>query len=193
MRREATGLAVLSACVLVGCVTPKIEYEPGTAPYTFDCDAHPGYYQEFNIHASNGKLRLAGFIALESVAARPDPYWNTQAKVSLLGLNEAPFVELYGYVRPESADRVYFSLRYGLKSSDVVAILPEKTTPVFAERGVGDPPIAFEITMNESRQLTASVGGAAKTVPAPQFDVIRARFTCSGTHTRFSYVTVTAE
>jgi len=59
--------------------------------------------------------------------------------------------------------------------------------------GVGDPPIAFALTMNESRQLTASVGEGKDTIQAAQFDVVRANLSCSGVHVRYSYVTVGPE
>jgi hypothetical protein len=98
VKRGTTALAVLSVCVLPGCGTqpPKLEYADGPGPYNFDCNAKAGYYDDLNIHAPNGKLRLAGFVQVDSVAARPDPRWITQTEVFLLGPTLTPFVSLLG-------------------------------------------------------------------------------------------------
>ena len=172
-------------CVLVGCAThSKIEYEPGTAPYTFDCDAQPGYLQEFNIHAPNGKLRLAGFIQLESVHTPQHPQWLPMVSISLQGLTQEPLVGFWGLINPRLPDQFLLALRNGLKPSD---------SQLFMAMGVGDPPMAFEVTLNESHQLTASVGRGKDTIQAAQFDVVRANLSCSGVHVRYSYVTVSAQ
>jgi hypothetical protein len=191
MKRKTTALAAL----LAGCAThpPKPFYADGPGPYNFDCSAPAGYYRSLNIHAPNGKLRIAGFIQFDDVAARPDAHWIRQAEVLLQGLTAGPFVSLWGFVRQEAPDKVYFALRYGLEPSQVNAFVPSQTSPIFAVMGVADPPYAFELTMNESRQLTVSVGGAVKTISVPQFELVRASLTCSGTHVRYSYVTISPE
>jgi len=186
MKRETRALTALSVYVLLGCAThpPKIEYEPGPAPYSFDCDAQPGYLQEFNIHAPNGKLRLAGFIEIESVHTPQHPKWRPMVSISLQGPTQEPLVGFWGVINPRLPEQFLLALRNGLKPSD---------SQLFMALGVGDPPIAFALTMNESRQLTASVGEGKDTIQAAQFDVVRANLSCSGVHVRYSYVTVGPE
>jgi hypothetical protein len=200
MKRETSALVILSACLSLGWAAspPNIEYEPGTAPYTFDCDAHPGYYQEFNIHAPNGKLRLSGFIQIVSVYTPQDPHWHPLVSVFLLSPTAQPFVGFWGFVNPKLPDEFLLSMRIGFKSSPDAALSGQigrnYTSEDFAVLGVGDgPPIAFEVTLNDSHQLTTSIGLGKKTIRSVPFDVVRANLSCSGTHVRYSQVTVSAE
>ena len=57
----------------------------------------------------------------------------------------------------------------------------------------GGPPIAFEVTLNDSHQLTKSVGLGRKTIQAAPFHVVRANLSCSGAHVRYSNVVVSAK
>jgi hypothetical protein len=77
-----------------------------------------------------------------------------------------------------------FDLRWGPK--------PSQRTPVF-EVVATDGPIPFELTLDESYQLTASVGGAVKSIFVPPFKVARASLYCSGAHVRYSDVVVSAQ
>jgi hypothetical protein len=177
---------------------PNIEYEPGTAPYTFDCDAHPGYYQEFNIHAPNGKLRLSGFIQIESVYTAQDPHWHPQVSVSLQGPTEQPFVGFWGFINSRLPDSVLVAMRVGSKPSADAAHSGQLggtfTSEDFAVLGVGGgPPIAFEVTLNDSHQLAASVGLGKKTIQVVPLEVVRANLSCSGMRVRYSNVVVNAQ
>jgi hypothetical protein len=197
MKREATALAAMS-CVLIGCAThpPELEYADGSGPHDSDCSAPTGYYRSLNIHAPKGKVRIAGFIQFEDVAAQPDPHWIRQAEILLQGMTASPSVSLAGFVSQRAPDKVYFALRYVLEPSQVNEILPSQTSPIFAVQAVADPPYAFELTMNEACQLAVSVGGAATTISVPQMSLsalVRASLTCSGTDVRYSDVTVSAE
>lgn len=197
MKRAATALAALS-CALFGCATqpPKLVYADGPGPHDFDCAARAGYYRSLNIHVLNGKLRIAGFIQFESAAEQPDPHWIRQAEIALQGPEGSPAVSLWGFIRQDTADNVHFALRYVLEPWQVNKILSSQTSPIFAVRAVADLPYAFELTMDESGQIKASVGTAETTISLPQIrqlDLVRASLTCSGTHVRYSSVTVNAQ
>jgi hypothetical protein len=187
VKRATTGLAILFMWGSLGCATrpPKPYFANGPGPHDFDCDAPPGYYRELNIHATKGKLRLAGFIQVESVHTPQDPHWYPQAAIVFKGLTEAPFVGFRAFVNPRLPDQFLFALRPGLTPSD--------DSQVFMAMGVGDPPTAFELTLSESHQLTASVGRGKDTTKTAQFDVVRASLSCSGTHVRYSYITISAQ
>src|SRR5215813_10455889 len=115
MKRETTALAVLSLCALAGCATqpPKIEFADGPGPHAFDCEAHATYYQDFNIHTPNEKLRLTGNMQVVSIAEHPDRHWRSGITVYLRVEPEDPLVGLVGRVYPEvSPDKIWFSLRW---------------------------------------------------------------------------------
>jgi hypothetical protein len=193
MKREVIALTA-SSCALIGCATRPRElvYADGPGPYDFNCSAPAGYARSLNLHVPNGKLRIAGFIQFEDVAA-PDAHWFRQAEIYLQGTTGVPFVSLWGFVSQEAPDKINFALHHVLEPSHENKVLPSQTSPIFAVMGVTDPPLAFELTMNDSRQLRVSVGGAVTTFSVPQFDVLRASLTCSGTHVRYSAVTVSAQ
>lgn len=200
MKRKTTLLAVLSAtCVLVGGATPpSFQYEPGTAPYTFDCNAPPRYVQEFNIPAPNGRLRLSGFMQIESVNKPESQRWHPAVSVFLQGRTDAPYEGFQGTVNPSIPDQFLLVMQIGLKQSADAAFSGQGGEIVkskdFAVLGVGDgPPIAFELTLNDSHELTASVGLGRKAIKALPFEVVRANLNCSGTHVRFSNVVVSPQ
>jgi hypothetical protein len=200
MKRDASALVVLvSVCLLVGCAThPSFQYEPGTAPYTFDCNAQPGYVQEFNIPAPNGPLRLSGFIQIESINTPESQRWHPAVSVFLQGRTDAPFEGFQGAVNPNIPDQFLLVMQIGLKPSADAAFSGQSggivTSDAFAVLGVGaGPPIAFELTMNDSHELTGSVGLGSKAIKALPFEVVRANLNCSGTHVRFSNVVVRAQ
>jgi hypothetical protein len=186
MKRETTVLAVFCVCGLVGCAThPKIEYADGPGPYAFDCEAHPGYYEDFHIHAPSGKLRLTGLVQVVALAEHPDPHWVSGINVNVNGQAHEPLVGLAGRVSSESRDAIGFYLRWGLK--------PSQQSANFAVVKITDVPIPFELTLSESRQLTVSVGGVVETISVAPLTVVRANLSCSGAHVRYSNVVVSAE
>jgi len=175
MKRETTALALSSVCVLVGCATlpAKIEYTVRPASQKSDCGPPAGYYANLNAHDPTGKVTVAGFIQVDHETADTDPHWISQSEVVVQGLREWPFASLWGFVAPAVPDKVYIAVRYGLKAS--------QGNPV-AVPGAANPPIAFELTTAGPRQLTVSVGGGARTISAPQFDVVPANLTCTSGH-----------
>ena len=185
MKRETSALALLSACLSVGCAT-RLEYAAGSGPYAFDCEAQPRYYQDLNIHVPSKKLRLTGLMQVVAVAEHPDSYWRSGITVYLRVDPEEPYVGLVGRVYPElSPDKMLFSLQWGHKAG--------QETGAFAAIEITDAPIPFELTLSESRQLTVSVGRAEKTSSVAPFKVVRATLLCSGAHVRYSNVVVGAQ
>lgn len=188
MKREITALSVFSLCALFGCATrpPGIEYAAGPGPHAFDCKADPKYYQDFHIHAPAGKLRVTGLMQVVSVAEQPDPYWRSSVSIQFGSESEkpaGPYARLAGIVYPELRTKMVFDLRWGPE--------PSQRTPVFDALAI-DKPIPFELTPDESYQLTASVGGTVKSIFITPFKVVRASLYCSGVHVRYSNVVVSA-
>jgi len=150
VKRETAALAILFMWGSLGCATrpPKPYFAHGPGPHDFDCDAPPGYYRELNVHATKGKLRLAGFIQVESVHTPQAPHWYPQAAIVFKGLTEAPFVGFRAFVNPRLPDQFPFALRPGLTPSD--------DSQVFMAMGVGEPPIAFELTCCDGKLCHAA-------------------------------------
>lgn len=186
-------LAVLSVCSLIACASrpTKFEWATGPAPYAFDCEANPNYYEDFHIHASNGKLTVNGVMQIVAVGEHPDPRTGSSAHVILSGETYQPFggVGLTGFIRADSRDKIYFTLRWGVE--------PSQQLPPFAVSDIGDRPINFQLTLDESYQLTVSLSTAAatteKSIFVPPFKVVRASLYCSGAHIRYSNVFVSAQ
>jgi len=170
MKRETTAMALSSMCALVGCATlsPKIEHAVGPASHKSECGPPAGYSANLNVHDPSGKVSAAGFIQVEHVAAGPDPHWISQSQVVLQGLRDWPFASLF--VNPAVPDKVSIAVRYGFKT--------QQGKPV-ALPGAAAPPIAFELATAGPRQLTISLGGGAKTISVPQYEVVPADLTCS--------------
>jgi hypothetical protein len=116
-----------------------------------------------------------------------NPYWRSGVSIqfgSQYDNSPQPFAGLVRRVYPELPSKLLFSLRWGLK--------PSEETPSF-EVVETDAQIPFELTLDESYQLTASVGGAVKSIFVKPFKVLRASLYCSGAHVRYSNVVVSAQ
>lgn len=147
----------------------------------------PVYYEDFHIHPPGERLKFTGVMQVVSVAEHPDPYWRSGVSIqfgSQYDNSPQPFAGLVRRVYPELPSKLLFSLRWGLK--------PSEETPSF-EVVETDAQIPFELTLNESYQLTASVGGAVKSIFVKPFKVLRASLYCSGAHVRYSNVVVSAQ
>jgi len=86
-----------------------------------------------------------------SVAEHPDAYWHSGINVQFGSQSDRrgePFAGLVGRVYPELPNKMLFALRWGVE--------PSQETPHF-EVAATDAPIPFELTLDESYQLTASV------------------------------------
>lgn len=186
MKRKTTALAVLFMWGLLGCATqtPKLEFAQGPGPHAFDCEAKPAHYEDFHIHPPGEKLKFTGVMQVVSVADQPDPYWRSGVSIQFGTQSAEPFARLTGIVYPELRTKMLFDLRWGAK--------PSQRTDVF-EVVPTDEPIPFELTLDESYQLTASVGGAVKSIFVAPFKVTRASLYCSGAHVRYSNVVVSAQ
>lgn len=193
MKRETSALAILvSVCLLVGCATsPKLEFAKGPGPYAFDCEAQPNWYNDFHIHAPKRTLTVTGILEIAAIAEHPDPRRGSSAHVILSGKTDPPFsgVGLTGFVRADSRDKVHFTLRWGAK--------PTEQLPSFAVANIDDMPIHFQLSLDESYQLTVSLSTTAalagKSIFVPPFKVERVSLYCSGAHVRFSNVVVSAQ
>ena len=189
MKRETTALAILSVCVLVGCATQpsKLEFAKGPGPHAFDCEAKPVYYEDFHIHPPGDKLKFTGVMEVVSVPEHPDAHWHSGVNVQFGSRSDdspQPFAGLAGTVYPEVPNKMLFTLRWGPKPS-------QQSAPF--EVAATDAPIPFELTLDESYQLTVSVGGTKKSTFVPPFKVARASLYCSGAHVRYSNVIVSAD
>jgi hypothetical protein len=189
MKREITALTALSVCALLGCATrpPKLEFADGPGPHAFDCEAKPVYYEDFHIHPPGEKLKFTGLMQFLSMTEHPDAYWHSGVSIQFGTQSDKspePFAGLVGRVYPKSPNKMLFALRWGLK--------PSQETPPFAVAST-DVPIPFELTLNESYQLTVSVGSVVKAISVPPFKVVRASLYCSGAHVRYSNVIVSAQ
>jgi len=188
VKRETTALAALFMWGLLGCATrpPELYFANGPGPHAFDCDAPPAYYRGLHFHPPGEKLKLTGVMQIVSVGEHPDPEWPSGVSI-LFGTQSGtspPFAGLLGRVHPDIPGKMLFALRWGPNRSQETH---------FFEVVVTDKPIPFELTLDESYQLTAAVGGAVKSIFVPPFKVGRASLYCSGAHVRYSNVVVSAQ
>ena len=118
-RNDSAGSVVFVRFSRMRHSTTKIEFADGPGPHAFDCEAHATYYQDFNIHTPNEKLRLTGNMQVVAIAEHPDRHWRSGISVYLRVEPEDPLVGLAGRVYPEvSPDKIWFSLRWSHKPSD---------------------------------------------------------------------------
>ena len=188
MKRETTALAVLFVWGVLGCATrpPKPYFVDGPGPHAFDCDAPPAYYRGLHIHPPGDRLKFTGVMQFVSVAGHPDPEWTSSISlvIGTQSTTSPPFAALVGRVSPDIPGKMLFTLKWGPNPSQQSGVFEVVAT---------DEPIPFELTVDESYQLTASVGGAMKSVFVPPFKVGRASLNCSGLHVRYSNVVVSAQ
>jgi len=184
--------AILVSIGLIGCATqPKLEFAKGPGPHAFDCKADPNWYNDFHIHAPNGKLTVTGVLEIAAIAEHPESRRGSSVNVILSGKTDPPFsgVGLTGFVRADSRDKMHFTLRWGAK--------PTEQIPSFDVANIDDTPVHFQLTLDESYQLTTSlstaVSTAEKSIFVPPFKVARASLYCSGAHIRYSNVVVSAQ
>ena len=145
------------------------------------------YYEDFHIHPPGEKLKLTGVMEVVSVPEHPDAYWHSGVNVQFGSRSDnspQPFAGLVGTVYPEIPNKMLFALRWGSSPS-------QQTAPF--EVVATDAPIPFELTLDESYQLTVSVGGTTKSTFVPPFKVARASLYCSGAHVGYSNVSVSAD
>jgi hypothetical protein len=184
--------AVFGFLCLIGCATqPKLEFAKGPGPHAFDCKADPNWYNDFHIHAPNGKLTLIGVLEIAAIAEHPESRRGSSVNVLLSDKTDPPFsgVGLTGFVRADSRDKIHFTLRWGPK--------PTEQLPSFAVATIDDTPINFQLTLDESYQLTVSLRRALfmadKSIFVPPLKIARASLYCSGAHVRYSNVVVSPQ
>ena len=187
-RIKITPLTILSVCALLGCASrpPKPYFAHGPGPHAFDCEAPQAYYRGLHIHPPGEKLKFTGVMQFVSGGEHPDREWASSVSIVIgtQSTTSPPWAGLVGRVHPDIPGKMLFTLRWGPNPSQQTKFFEVVTT---------DEPIPFELTLDESYQLTASVGGAVKSIFVPPLKVGRVSLNCSGVHVRYSNVVVSAE
>ena len=181
---------VLICLLLAGCAatTPQsnvpvdpaaLQIAPGPGPYTFDCDAPAGQFQEMNAAVPSNKVRVTGLVQL--LAVRSNAAWVPAVSVTFAGARKLPKVGLQALVDNIAPTTLQVSIRGtgGAQERTVFASMPLTTAQ-----------IPFTLALGNSGRVDVTVGSAAASLSVGTFDLTRLNLFCSTAHVRFSNVAV---
>jgi hypothetical protein len=175
----ASALLLLTGCSATAPVPNehKLPHTPGSRPYNFDCDSEAGKYSEWNGAVSGTNPWITGY--MQVVTLRPSPEWPPDAGVVLAGPSKLPRVGLETFVLPDKPGILQIAVRGTGGSADHT---------VFTSMPLSDARIRFTLQVNDSGQLSLSVGNATTTLPIGSLEITRANVYCSSAHVHFSNV-----
>jgi hypothetical protein len=185
----AAFLTKLSASALTDAATAAPSHAPmsavnlkfarGPGPYSFDCDARSGYYNELNVAVPGARVQVTGL--MQVLTARADRHYAATVNVAIKGAGDLPLVGLRALVMPNAPKTVDLAIRGSGGPQD---------ESVFASTPLTAAPIPFVVTLGDSWRLSVSAGGADASLPVEAFAMTRLNLSCSTAHVRFSNVAV---
>lgn len=187
----STGLLAVSILLITGCAATsppsvlkedvsKLNYQVGPGPYSFECDAPPGRFDESNVPASGDKLRASG--TLRFLELRSHPGWAASATVTFAGpTRQRPFLGLQALIMPDEPNTIQFAITGQGDAQE---------RNVFATTKVTDALIPFEVSLGRAGDLEVSVAGQSAKMAVGAFEPARLSLFCSTARIHFSKVTI---
>lgn len=179
-------ILMLSGCAAIGPSSSvkedvaKLNFQIGHGPYSFECDAPEGRYQESNISVSGDKLHAAG--AMRFLELRSHPGWAASATVTFAGpTRKRPFLGLQALIMPDEPNSIQFAIT-GKGDAQ------ERT--VFAVTPVTDAWIPFEVKLSRAGDLEVSIASQTTKMVVSAFEPSRLSLFCSTASVNFSNVIV---
>jgi hypothetical protein len=165
----------IAALATNGKPPPTFPFAEGAGPYSWECDAPAGKYDQINIHSPEGEFRLTG--SFRFVERRTHEKWASVATVALGGMGND--FALHAVVQRDTPNVVTFStLQKGGNDA------------VFAKMRLNDKPTPFQLTRNGADAVIVSVGDVTKIVKIKPIEAAKIYLGCSTAHVEFSTVAI---